>query len=148
MSLFRPFTIIFWEWKATDAQTLAQEYVYRFAHEWANIQYAFIIFILTKCCPTKIGNKTFSEREKIFSKNGAVFCVSKNIRHWIFEFGSAVCPQIFDLGIFYAKTFFPVAKVWIKRSFFRPFSCIYPLRSPWPKLKIEILHQFFKYNSQ
>ena len=144
MSRFRPFTIIFCKWKAADAQTLvqdnSQEYVYRFAHEWANIQYAFIIFILTKSGFTKIEKKTFSEREKMFSKNGAAFCILKNIRHWIFDFGSAVCSRIFVLGIFYAKTFFPVAKVWIKRSFFRPFSCIYPLRSLWPKLKIEILH--------
>ena len=125
MSLFRPFTIIFWEWKASDAQTLvqdnSQEYVYRFAHEWANIQYAFIIFILTKCCSTKIGKKTFSEREKMFSKNGAVFCILKNIRHWIIDFGSAVCPQIFILGIFYTKTFFPCSKGLDKELIFLAF---------------------------
>ena len=50
-------------------------------HEWANIQYAFIISILTKCCSTRIGKKTSSEREKMFSKNGAVFCILENIRH-------------------------------------------------------------------
>ena len=144
MSLFRPFTVIFWEWKATDTQRFFQDtsqgYVCRFSHEWAKIQYASIILIPTRHSSLKIGKKTFSEREKMFSKNGAVFCILKNIRHWIFDFGSAVCSRIFVLGIFYAKTFFPVAKVWIKRSFFRPFSCIYPLQSLWPKLKTEILH--------
>ena len=147
MSLSRPFTIIFCEWKATDTQRFFQDtsqgYVCRFSHEWANIQYAFIISILTKCCSTRIGKKTSSEREKCLAKMALFFAFW---RTYGTEYLILGVPYV--LGILYAKTFFPVAKVWIKRSFFRPFSCIYPLRSPWPKLKIEILHQFFKYNSQ
>ena len=112
-----------------------------------NLVWLYHIFIPTKHNSLKIGKKTFSEREKMFNKNSAVFCILKNVRHWIIDFGSAVCPKIFILGIFYTKTFFPVAKVWIKSSFFWHFSCSYPLWSLWPKLKIEILYSFFKYNS-
>ena len=66
-----------------------------------------------------------------------------NIRFWECRMCSDFCFRHFS-----CKNIFPVAKVCMKRSFFRPFSCIYPLRSLWPKLKIEILHSFFKYNSR
>ena len=61
--------------------------------------------------PSKWGKKTFSEREKINLKNGAVFANLKKIRHWIIDFGSAVFSPILILGIFYANYFFPVRKV-------------------------------------
>ena len=78
MGLYRPFTIIFWVRKAADAQTLvqdnSQEYVYQVAHEWANIQYAFIVFILTKRGFTKIEKKRhFLSGKKCLAKIALFF---------------------------------------------------------------------------
>ena len=80
MSLFRPFTISFCKWNATDAQTLTQDisqgYVCRFSHEWAKIYYAFIIYIPTKYSSLKIEKAKISEREKInLNKFGQLRCV-------------------------------------------------------------------------
>ena len=43
---------------------------------------------------------------------------------------------------------FPWRRSGWRGHFFCPFSCIYPLQSLWPKIKIEILHLFFKYDSR
>ena len=55
----------------------------------------------------KSGKKTFLAREKTNLPPTTFFCILKNIRHQIINFGSAVCSQIFVFCISYANLFFP-----------------------------------------
>ena len=73
----------------------------------------------------KSGKKTFFVREKTNLPPTTFFCILKNIRHEIINFGSAVCSQIFDFCISYANLFFPARYVKEGKSrFSAPFHTI------------------------
>ena len=121
MSLFSPFTIIFWEWKAADAKTTLKSMSIDLHMSGRTFSMPLSYLFSQNAVPPELEKKHLLSGKKCLAKMALFFCILKNIRHWIFDFESAVCSQIFVLGIFYAKTFFPVAKVWTKRSFFLSF---------------------------
>merc|ERR1739838_194078 len=67
------------------------------------------------------------------------FCILKNIRHWIINFGSAVCSQIFDFCIYYANLFFPAKHVHEGKSrFSAPFHTIFLTKDVNINIKISV----------
>merc|ERR1739838_502224 len=77
-----------------------------------------LALVLQNWGKNKSGKKTILVREKANLPPMTFFCILKNIRHWIINFGSAVCSQIFDFCISYAKLLFPARYVHEGKSYF------------------------------
>merc|ERR1739838_1097796 len=102
-----------------------------------------LALVLQNWGKNKSGKKTFLVREKTNLPPTSFFCILKNIRHWIINFGSAVCSQIFDFCISYANLFFPARYVHEeKKRFLAPFHTIALIKDKYQhqciSMKLEI----------
>ena len=81
----------------------------------------FHIFSYFFSCVPKFSKITFSESKKNNLKNGAVFCIFKDVVTWAFEFRNRLHSSIFDFLYLPCKYFFYVNKVkWDNFATFSP----------------------------